>query len=314
MVPDQMAMLGALYAAIRDDRLPPEVKATAARIWKEKLAGFLARRRQRMAPPTPNRMPIPYCNRRRRTMDAEPRRRAGRVTGHRHVEACPQGTGRGGRPMTLAIDRAELARFFHALFADLDPWGYVSLRAFRQFPPNGERDQPLHIEPIRLNLGLKRVIDARHHGRIALEVPCSGTAQGMNHRRAGGIAARDQGRDIACPTPGLLVCCNPLAQFVRDSDLQPRNVAAARRRLVMRTRTSGSKPSVSAFPWQRGNCVSPSPPPKRSAARRPIKQTTTRKRSGSGAPLGSAHRHSVFDEDHRSGQLDLQHDVTAHRR
>ncbi len=28
----------------------------------------------------------------------------------------------------------------------------------------------------------------------------------------------------------------------------------------------------------------------------------------------SAHRHSVFDEDHRAGHLDLQHDVAAHRR
>ena len=39
--------------------------------------------------------------------------------------------------MTLAVDRAELSRFVHALFCNLDPLGYVSLRAFRQFPPKG---------------------------------------------------------------------------------------------------------------------------------------------------------------------------------
>src|SRR5271166_3013607 len=80
--------------------------------------------------------------------------------------------------MTLAIDRAELARFVHALFPDLDPMGYVSLRAFRQFPTKGERegerDRPLHIEPIRLNLGLEPVIDAAE--RIAARVSKGGEA------------------------------------------------------------------------------------------------------------------------------------------
>jgi putative DNA primase/helicase len=63
--------------------------------------------------------------------------------------------------MTLAIERAEIARFVRALLPNLDPFGYVSLRAFRQFPPkDGRRDRPLHIEAVRLNLGLEPVIDA----------------------------------------------------------------------------------------------------------------------------------------------------------
>jgi putative DNA primase/helicase len=63
------------------------------------------------------------------------------------------------------------------MFAGLDPWGYVSLRAFRQFPPkDGERDRPLHIEAVRLNLGLKPVIDAAE--RIALRV-CNGGEPGV---------------------------------------------------------------------------------------------------------------------------------------
>ena len=75
--------------------------------------------------------------------------------------------------MTLAVDRAEMARFVHALLPNLDPWGYVSLRAFRQFPPkDGERDRPLHIEAVRLNLGLEPVIDAAE--RIALRVSNGG--------------------------------------------------------------------------------------------------------------------------------------------
>jgi len=61
--------------------------------------------------------------------------------------------------MTLAIDRDQIDRFVRALFSGLDPMGYVSLRAFRQFPTKGERDRPLHIEPIGLNLGLEPVID-----------------------------------------------------------------------------------------------------------------------------------------------------------
>jgi putative DNA primase/helicase len=60
---------------------------------------------------------------------------------------------------TLAIDRAELARFVHALFDGLDDRGFVSLRAFRQFPPRGEPDRPLHIEAIGLNLGPEPIID-----------------------------------------------------------------------------------------------------------------------------------------------------------
>ena len=76
--------------------------------------------------------------------------------------------------MTLAIDRTELARFVHALFPDLDPMGYVSLRAFRQFPPKGERDRPLHIEAIRLNLGLAPIIDAAV--RVATRVSNGGEA------------------------------------------------------------------------------------------------------------------------------------------
>ena len=46
----------------------------------------------------------------------------------------------------------------------------------------------------------------------------------------------------------------------------------------------------------------------------PLLGQASRERSGSGAALGSALRHSVFDEGHRAGQMDLQHDVTAHRR
>ena len=61
--------------------------------------------------------------------------------------------------MMLAADRTQISRIVHALFCNLDPFGYVSLRAFRQFPPKGERDRPLHIEAIRLNLGLEPVID-----------------------------------------------------------------------------------------------------------------------------------------------------------
>jgi len=75
--------------------------------------------------------------------------------------------------MNLAVDRAELARFVRALFPNLDQRGYVSLRAFRQFPPkDGERDRPLHIEAVRLNLGLEPVIDAAE--RIALRVSNGG--------------------------------------------------------------------------------------------------------------------------------------------
>ena len=68
-----------------------------------------------------------------------------------------------------SIDRTELARFVRALFRDLDPYGYVSLRAFRQTPVSGERDRPLHIESVRLNCGLEPVIDAacRIAGRVA---------------------------------------------------------------------------------------------------------------------------------------------------
>ena len=73
--------------------------------------------------------------------------------------------------MTLAVDRDEIARFVRALFCNLDPDGYVSLRAFRQFPPKGERDRPLHIEAIRLNLGLEPIIDAAV--RIATRI-CNG--------------------------------------------------------------------------------------------------------------------------------------------
>ena len=81
--------------------------------------------------------------------------------------------GRGG--MTLAVDRAELERFIRALFCNLDPFGYVSLRAFRQFPPkDGERDRPLHIEAVRLNLGLEPVIDAAE--RIAHRISNGGEA------------------------------------------------------------------------------------------------------------------------------------------
>ena len=77
--------------------------------------------------------------------------------------------------MTLAVDRAELARFIHALLCNLDPLGYVSLRAFRQFPPkDGERDRPLHIEAVRLNLGLEPVIDAAE--RIAHRISNGGEA------------------------------------------------------------------------------------------------------------------------------------------
>jgi Primase C terminal 2 (PriCT-2) len=73
----------------------------------------------------------------------------------------------------LAVDRGEINRFVHALFYELDPMGYVSLRAFRQFPPpKGERDRPLHIEPVRLNLGLEPVVDAAE--RIALRVSNGG--------------------------------------------------------------------------------------------------------------------------------------------
>ena len=74
--------------------------------------------------------------------------------------------------MTLAVDRDQIARFVHALLCNLDPWGYVSLRAFRQFPTKGERDRPLHIEAVRLNTGLEPVIDAAE--RIAARVSNGG--------------------------------------------------------------------------------------------------------------------------------------------
>ena len=60
------------------------------------------------------------------------------------------------------------------MLPNLDPFGYVSLRAFRQFPPKGERDTPLHIEAVRLNLGLEPVIDAAE--RIAARVSNGGEA------------------------------------------------------------------------------------------------------------------------------------------
>ena len=53
------------------------------------------------------------------------------------VEQCRQdGT------LLRSIDRTELSRFVRALFEGLDPYGYVSLRAFRQFPPDGVIDRP----------------------------------------------------------------------------------------------------------------------------------------------------------------------------
>ncbi len=74
----------------------------------------------------------------------------------------------------LPIDRGEIDRFVRAFFSGLDPLGYVSLRAFRQFPLKGEQNRPLHIEPIRLNLGLEPIIDAAV--RIAARVSNGGEA------------------------------------------------------------------------------------------------------------------------------------------
>ena len=72
----------------------------------------------------------------------------------------------------LVIDRSELARFVNAMFAGLDPSGYVSLRAF----PQRTSGKPLHIEAIRLNTGLNPVVDAAV--RIAAKV-CNGGEPGV---------------------------------------------------------------------------------------------------------------------------------------
>ena len=96
--------------------------------------------------------------------------------------------------MTLAIDRGEISRFVHALFRGCDPFGYVSLRAFRQFPPNnGEPDRPLHNEAIGLNLGLDPVIDRAaeiagrfvNGGEPAVFCPPLCTFTGRNGAKAG---------------------------------------------------------------------------------------------------------------------------------
>ena len=85
------------------------------------------------------------------------------------VEQCRQdGT------LLRSIDRTELSRFVRALFGGLDPFGYFSLRAFRQFPPDGVIDRPLHIEAIRLNTGLEPLIDAAC--RIAARIANGGEA------------------------------------------------------------------------------------------------------------------------------------------
>ena len=75
-------------------------------------------------------------------------------------------------PQPLVIDRSELTRFVNAMFAGLDPWGYVSLRAF----PQRTSGKPLHIEAIRLNTGLEPVVDAAV--RIAAKV-CNGGEPGV---------------------------------------------------------------------------------------------------------------------------------------
>jgi putative DNA primase/helicase len=72
----------------------------------------------------------------------------------------------------LVVDRSELTRFVNAMFGGLDPWGYVSLRAF----PQRTTGKPLHIEAIRLNTGLEPVIDAAV--RIAAKV-CNGGEPGV---------------------------------------------------------------------------------------------------------------------------------------
>jgi hypothetical protein len=75
-------------------------------------------------------------------------------------------------PQPLVIDRSELARFVTAMFAGLDPWGYVSLRAF----PQRTAGKPLHIQAIRLNTGLEPVVEAAV--RIAAKV-CNGGEPGV---------------------------------------------------------------------------------------------------------------------------------------